>query len=126
MMLIMLINLGSTYALEAILSLSTLGLYVSYMMPILFFMMARMRGVTPTDAPFRLGKWGLPINIFALAFGIFMIIFLPFPNFLPLSWETMNYGGPILGIVIIFAIADWFITGKRRFKVPTSMHGNYS
>jgi choline transport protein len=91
MMLIMLINLESTAALEAILSLSTVGLYLSYLMPITFFMVGRWRGTNPTDASFRLGRWGTPINLFALAFGIFMIIFLPFPSFLPGTWATMNY-----------------------------------
>lgn len=125
MMLIMLINLGSSYALEAILSLATVGLYLSYLMPITFFMLGRIRGTIPTDAPFSLGRWGTPINIFALAFGVFMIIFLPFPSFVPVTWATMNYSGPVLGIVIIFALLDWFTTGKRRFQVPTSVHGSY-
>lgn len=125
MMLIMLINLGSTVALEAILSLSAVGLYLSYMMPILFFMIKRYQGEIPTHAPFRLGKWGLPINLFALAFGLLVIIFLPFPSFLPLTWNTMNYAGPILGVVIILAAVDWFTTGKRRFVVPTSPVGSY-
>lgn len=125
MMLIMLINLGSTAALEAILSLSTVGLYLSYLMPITFFMVGRWRGTNPTNAPFRLGRWGTPINLFALAFGIFMIIFLPFPSFLPVTWATMNYSGPVLLIVIFFAFVDWFTTGKRRFTVPTSIHGTY-
>lgn len=88
-------------------------------------MMARWRGDIPTDAPFRLGRWGTPINLFALAFGIFMIIFLPFPSFLPVTWKIMNYSGPVLGIVIIFALIDWFTTGRRRFVVPTSIHGAY-
>ena len=69
MMLIMFINLGSTAAPEAVLSLSTVGLYLSYLMPISFFMVGRWRGTNPTDAPFRLGRWGTPINLFALSFG---------------------------------------------------------
>ena len=55
MMLIQLINLSSTYVLEAILPLSTPGLYLSYIMPILFLMMARWRGTVLTDA--SLPKW---------------------------------------------------------------------
>jgi hypothetical protein len=31
----------------------------------------------------------------------------------------MNYAGPITIGVILIALADWFTTGKRRFKVPT-------
>ena len=94
MMLIMLINLGSTAALEAVLFLSTVGLYLSYLMPISIFMVGRWRGTNPTDAPFCLGRWGTPTNLFALAFGIFMIIFLPLPSLLPVTWATMNYSGP--------------------------------
>jgi choline transport protein len=117
-MLLNLINLGSTTAFFAILSLNTLALYISYCIPILFFIMAKLRGDDIPYGPFRLGRFGLPINVFALVYAIFISIFLPFPPYVPVTGATMNYGGPVMAFVIIFAIADWFWTGRKRFQVP--------
>ena len=80
--------------------------------------MAKLRHDHIPYGPFRLGRFGLVINIFALVYAIFIAIFLPFPPFVPVTAATMNYGGPVMGLVIIFAITDWLITGRKRFRVP--------
>lgn len=33
----------------------------------------------------------------------------------------MNYGGPVMGAVIIFALLDWVIGGRKRFQVPVDV-----
>jgi choline transport protein len=116
--LLTLISIGNTAAFFAILSLNTLALYISYVMPIIFFTLAKLRGDHIPYGPFKLGKFGLAINIFSVLYGIFIIIFLPFPPFLPVTGANMNYGGPVMGAVILFALADWVISGHKRFKVP--------
>jgi choline transport protein len=83
-----------------------------------FLVMTKFRGDHIPYGPFRLGRWGLPINLFAIIYAIFIAIFLPFPSFVPVTAATMNYGGPIMGFVILFALADWFISGRKRFQVP--------
>jgi len=119
-MLLNLINLGSTTGFFAILSLNTLALYISYIIPMVFLVMTKLRGDHIPYGPFRLGRWGLPINIFAIIYAIFIALFLPFPPFLPVTAVTMNYGGPVMGFVILFALADWFISGRKRFQVPVN------
>lgn len=32
----------------------------------------------------------------------------------------MNYSGPVMLAVILFAILDWCVTGHKRFRVPVS------
>ncbi|KAF2461493.1 amino acid/polyamine transporter I [Lineolata rhizophorae] len=114
-----LINLGSTEAFFAIVSLATLGLYVSYVLPILFMLMRKIKNQHPEYGPFQLGKWGIPVNIFALCYAIFIIIWLPFPATQPTTANSMNYAGPILIFVILMSLVDWFISGHKRFHVPT-------
>jgi amino acid transporter len=116
--LLTLISIGNTAAFFAILSLNTLALYISYIIPIIFFTLAKLRGEKIPFGPFKLGRFGLPINIFSIVYGIFIIIFLPFPPFLPVTGANMNYGGPVMGAVILFALGDWAISGRKRFKVP--------
>jgi hypothetical protein len=87
--LLQLLNVGSSTALFAILGLSTIGLYLSYVMPVLFIIIAKLRGEHIVYGPFKLGALGLPINIFAVCYGVFVLIWLPFPPFLPVTGENM-------------------------------------
>jgi len=85
--LLQLINIGSSTALFAILGVSTIGLYMSYILPILFILLTKLR--TPESiryGPFRLpAAPGLVINAFAVVYGVFILIWLPFPPFMPVT-----------------------------------------
>jgi amino acid transporter len=109
---------GNTTAFFAILSLNTLALYISYILPITFFLLTRIRNSNSIPyGPFRLGPFGIPANIFAIVYGVFIIIFLPFPPLKPVTGANLNYAGPVMGAVIVFAVLDWGISGRKRFRV---------
>jgi hypothetical protein len=44
---------------------------------------------------------------------------------MPVTALNMNYGGPVMGAVILFALVDWFIWGRKRFSVPIGKVGGY-
>ena len=117
--LLSLINIGSSTALNAIISLSTLALYISYLIPIALLVLKRIKykSIGPTG-PFTLGRWGLPLNVFALVYGVFICIFLPFPSTMPVTAVNMNYASPVFGFVLLFALAYWFIRGKYVYTGP--------
>jgi len=114
-----LINIGSSVAYNAILSLCTLGIFISYFFPILFILLKKVTGRNIEKGPFNLGRWGIPVNLYALLFITFIIIWMPWPSMQPpVTKLTMNYAGPVLIAIILLALGDWFTTGKRRFVVP--------
>lgn len=115
-----LIHIGSTQAFNAVLALQTLGFNLSYIIPIAFILVRKLEGRHPSYGPFKLGRWGIPINLFALTYGTFICIFLPFPPVRPVTAQSMNYAGPILGAVLLIALVDWVVSGRKRFVVPTS------
>ena len=122
--LLHIINIGSTTAFNAILSLTTLALYISYLVPISLILLRKLQGRLPAYGPFRLGRWGIPINLFAILYGLLIVIWLPFPPRLPVTASNMNYAGPVMLGVIIIALVDWTISGHKRFSVPTKKaHG---
>ena len=123
--LLQLINIGSSTALFAILGVSTIALYISYILPIVFITLAKIRGDHIPFGPFRMGKFGLAVNIFAIIYGIFVLIWLPFPPLMPVTGVNMNYAGPIMGAVLIFALLDWCVTGRKRFKAPVEAARSY-
>lgn len=117
-MLLSLINIGSAVAYNAVISLAALGIMFSYIIPILFLLLKKLNGAHIEYGPFRLGRWGIPVNVVALAFVIFAVIWTPWPSILPVTGVTMNYAGPVFIAVIIGALADWFISGHKRFDIP--------
>lgn len=116
------IYIGSSTAFNAIISLTAIGLHISYILPIAFIMLRKIRGPPLAFGPFELGAWGIPINLFSLVYLFFVIIWMPFPTELPVTGSNMNYAGPILLAVIIGAVADWFISGYKRFDFPIARH----
>ncbi|KIW68325.1 hypothetical protein PV04_04278 [Phialophora macrospora] len=117
--LLSLINIGSTTAFNALISLTTLGFYFSYAIPTVMFAIRRYNVSNPiVFGPWTMGKFGLAVNILAVAFCIFLIIFLPFPPFLPVTGENMNYASPVFGAVMILATLNYVLRARKKFTGP--------
>ena len=59
----------SEKALTSIVSFAILGIYLGFQMVVLAALRARLKGWVPSG-PFTLGRWGLPITIAALTYGV--------------------------------------------------------
>ena len=114
-----LINIGSATAFNALISLPALALYISYFFPIFFLFLRRVSSTMPIPyGPFKLGRWGVPINLAAMCYIVFIVIWIPFPQTIPVKGDTFNYAGPLFGAVVIGALVDWCFSGRKRFQVP--------
>ncbi|EXJ93573.1 hypothetical protein A1O1_01965 [Capronia coronata CBS 617.96] len=117
--LLSLINIGSTTAFNALISLTTLGFYFSYAIPTVLFAMRRFSVENPIRfGPWTMGKFGLAINILSLMFCVFLIIFLPFPPMLPVIGQNMNYASPVFVGVMVIAAVNYFLRARKRFHGP--------
>jgi amino acid transporter len=69
------------YAGVGIIAIAATGMiYLSYFLGNMVIMRARAGGWPKTSAPFRLGRWGLVVNILALIYGGAMIINFAWPR----------------------------------------------
>jgi amino acid transporter len=66
-------------AIATIISFAAIGIYVSFQMIVLAALLARSRGWTPAG-PYRLGAWGWPVNLLALAYGVAAIVNILWPR----------------------------------------------
>lgn len=126
------ITTASSVALNAILSLSTISLYISYIIPITCLLTKRLRVSTRRAAageayvsdnvivfgPWTLGRWGAFINMYALCYACLMVPFLALPSTLPVTKTTMNYAGPVFCGMLVLAFVDYQFRGKGQFKGP--------
>lgn len=113
--LLTLLNLGSaTYiALGAITSLSSMAMYLSYAVVFAVVLHARSTGPGLALGPWNLGRWGRLVNGVALAYTVYVIVWLPFPQTTPVDAAEMNYSGPMLAAVLVLAASLWVVRRKR-------------
>ncbi|OAL02849.1 amino acid transporter [Phaeosphaeriaceae sp. SRC1lsM3a] len=117
-----LIYIASATAFNALISLQALALHVSYFFPILFILLRKLRGPAPPYGPFKMGFIGIPVNMFALCYLIYVVLWMPFPQVLPVTRDNMNYSGPIFGAVVLGALGHWFIRGRKTFQMPVKRY----
>lgn len=119
-MLLSLINIGSTAAFNAVASLAIGSLFMTYLFAIGCFIGVRIRTKHLPRARFSLGSFGLPINVFALAYLAFAIIFTFFPTTKQVTPVSMNWSILVWGSVVIFAILQYVIHGDRIYEAPVT------
>ncbi|KAM5521016.1 hypothetical protein FOXYSP1_14906 [Fusarium oxysporum f. sp. phaseoli] len=121
LMLLSLINIGSTTAFNAILSLAVVSLQASYLLPILLLIWRRLfRPDTLRWGPWRLGRAGLPINVIAVIYLMYTCIFLLFPPFQPITPVNMNYAPVVLGGALVFGCFYWPLRVSKRLFTWTA------
>jgi amino acid transporter len=113
---------GTPVAFLAVTSISVIGLYIAYTIPV--FLRWR-KGADFKTGPWTLGrkyKWVNPIAFgwVAICVVIFCLPFTPagVPGNGAFSWSSVNYA-PIVTIAVMVAVTLWFLLSARRtFKGP--------
>jgi urea carboxylase system permease len=79
---VLLINLGNPAAFAAVTSTSVVIVYLAYLLVTVPALRARLRQRLPSKRPgdFSLGRWGLPVNLFAVVYGVAMMVNIAWPR----------------------------------------------
>lgn len=118
-LLLGLIYLGSTTAFNAVLSMAILGMYLSYALPIVYMLFCG-RGTNRVEAaPFRMSRGvGIATNVVALVWLVVAMFFSTWPNFYPVTAETMNYSTVVLVGWLVVGLAYYLTWGKKIYNGP--------
>ncbi|KAL8366506.1 hypothetical protein RB595_005006 [Gaeumannomyces hyphopodioides] len=110
-------SLGSSVAFAAATSIATIGLYISYGLPILTGLVWHDSFVA-MKGPFDLKGWSRPVAILAsLWIGCITVVFcLPTAN--PVTSETINYTVVAVGIIALGATLAWVVWARNWFTGP--------
>jgi amino acid transporter len=99
--LIILIAIFSSNAITQVISFATAGIYTSFHMVVGGALYARLKGWKPAGH-FRLGGWGMLVNVLALAFGVVMIVNLVWPRTPDAPWYLNAIN--LLSVLFIFVL----------------------
>lgn len=116
--LICIINIASTVAFNAIVSITIAGLFISYMIPIILMITKRLKHEPVRMGPWTLGKAGLSVNIIAVCFLTISVFFSFWPPAIPVTALTMNWSCAVFGGVVIIGLIWYGIYGRKVYNGP--------
>ncbi|KAJ6510808.1 APC amino acid permease [Mycena sanguinolenta] len=108
-------SLGSSVAFSAATSIATIGLYISYAIPIALRVVYRDKFVR---GPFHLGAFSYPVAVTAVVWIAFISIVFILPQVNPVTSQTFNYSVVAVGIVIVYSVGFWLLSARKWFTGP--------
>ncbi|KAF8855458.1 amino acid transporter [Acephala macrosclerotiorum] len=118
--LLSLINIGSTVAFNAIGSLAVSALLATYIISFSCLIFRRLKGNLPSRR-WTLGRFGLAINVGAVAFLLVVWIFIFFPVSTPVTASTMNWNVVMFCGTMIFAVVYYIFAGRHAYTPPVNL-----
>ncbi|KAI1420750.1 amino acid/polyamine transporter I [Xylaria sp. FL1777] len=112
-------SLGSSVAFAAATSIATIGLYISYGIPILLGLIWHSEFVA-MKGPFNLKGLSRVVAFIAVAWIIAIAVFFVLPTANPVTSETLNYTVVAVGIIVIGAVGTWVLWARKWFTGPAA------
>ncbi|KAF4594423.1 amino acid permease family protein [Ophiocordyceps camponoti-floridani] len=117
--LIGLLYLFANTVLQAVLSVSTIALTLSYAMPIAALVIFGREALPPGD--FRLGpRFGPLANAVSLAYCAVTTVFFFFPSSPSPAPGDMNYAIAVFGLMVVVALGFWLFEGRKSYMRTSS------
>ncbi|CAO2196272.1 unnamed protein product [Urochloa humidicola] len=109
-------SLGSQVAFQAMVSITTLGLYISYALPIVFRVTTARKSFVP--GPFHLGNYGVLVGSVAVFWVALVTVLFCLPVAYPVAKDNFNYTPVAVGGVLFLSVAAWVLHARFWFRGP--------
>ena len=118
--LVAIAELISSSALLRVISFASAGIYIAFQMVVGAALVARSRGWVPTGR-FTLGRWGLPVNIAALVYGVAGALNLAWPRGDAAWYDKWIV---VIGCVIVAGVGLVYMLLARPYTRSTAPAGD--
>ena len=119
-LLLALINIGSNVVFNALTGLTVAGIYSSFIVAASVMLWKRM--TTPASeirwGPFKLGRFGVPITLIAIAYSIVGWFFSFWPPTATVTVKTMNWSVTVYVGVLAASMIYWLIHARHVYTGP--------
>jgi amino acid transporter len=117
-----LLNIGSTVAFSAIISLQMSSLMLTYMLSISCVLYRRLTHpeLLP-PARWSLGRFGIMINGAALIFSMFFLFWCFWPLQTSVDPTTFNWAILMFSTIVIASTIFYFLGGRRKYAGPVTL-----
>lgn len=97
-------------------SIATLGQYISYVLPIFFRVTMARRSFIP--GPFHLGRYNIVIGWAAVLWVALLTVLFSLPVAYPIAKDNFNYTPVAVGGVLLLSVGAWVFHARFWFKGP--------
>ena len=120
--LLSLINIGSTAAFNAIISLQVVAIMFTYSISISCVLYRRLfHPELLPQARWSLGRWGPLVNGAGLAYVLFAFFWSFWPNATPVDLESMNWCVVMFVGVAVLCVIMYFVRGRHIYIGPVEL-----
>ncbi|KAI8630050.1 amino acid/polyamine transporter I [Xylariaceae sp. FL1651] len=112
-------SLGSSVAFAAATSIATIGLYISYGIPILLGLIWHKNFVA-MKGPFNLRGLSRVVAFTAVSWILAITVVFVLPTTNPVTSQTLNYTIVAVGIIAVGAIGAWVLWARKWFTGPAA------
>ena len=128
--LLALIGVGSSLAFNDIISITVVGLYASYLVPLTLLLWRRTKGhirsasETPFESTLVWGPFQMPrllgaiINFIAIVYMVIIFLFAFWPPAQPVGPASMNYACLVFGATVLLSVFWYLIYAWRVYRGP--------
>ncbi|RMJ22433.1 Amino acid permease, partial [Aspergillus sp. HF37] len=119
-LLVGIVYIISTTAFNAFISTTVIVAQISYAVPA-FILLCRRRPAhfLPPSRKFRLpAVLGYFANGVTVVWAVILLVFFCFPKQFPVTGGNMNYASPVLAIMALLGIANWFAYARKWYHGP--------
>ncbi len=107
--------LWNTTAYAAVTSVSVIGLYLAYVIPV--FLRLR-QGDAFARGPWHLGRWSRPVGVVAVGWTALIAVLFMLPTVSPVDARSFNYTPVAVAVVLGFAGIWWLASARHWFTGP--------
>lgn len=118
---ISLINIGSTAAFNAMLSLSTVALMATYVVSITCVLIRRIKGQHLPPARWSLGRAGLLVNALALVYACWSFFWSFWPNAYDVNAENFNWACVLFVGLMGLGTVLYFTHARKVYDGPVAI-----
>jgi amino acid transporter len=114
---------ANTNVLVSLVSFGVSGIYLSFLLTVIAAIVARARGWVP-EGQFRLGRWGWPVTIIAVAYLGLMLVNIVAPTGLTSPRAFFNLDWITASVMFVIAVigAAYFVIGRPDRGVRAHVH----
>jgi len=118
--LIALINIGSTTAFQAFMSLLIASYYSTFLIAAGVMLRKRLNGEDKKLpwGPFRLGRAGIPATVVAMAYTVVGTFFSFWPYTPAVTAQNMNFSVLLYGTLVLFSLGFYGLYGRKVYQGP--------
>ena len=123
--LISFINIASSTAFRAIVSLGVVALMATYAISIGCFLLRRFQSPLIPHARWSMGRAGAPVNVIALIYTAWALFWSTWPSHRHPNAQTFNWAVLVFVVVMVGAAVEFAVHGRKYYKGPATKVQDY-